>query len=792
MSFIKNSTLFKQISLACVFPIVLLLALLIFHLAGLLHNETLSRVKDSSVYDATYYSRMIEKSFRHAENTTTIAGDFLKTINTASPTAKEEAEFFLKTLILTQPEIYRAEFTFEKGIFGENRFSKNFIREKKSEPLKEIKNATDSLSDRKPLWSHKTIDLLFDFSSSKKSDKEFLTIRYPMFQNSSVIGVLTIDFVYSVLNSLSNASENSNHSLTLLMSHKGNILYSSHHNWSIQNIYDIDSIYSNEIREALETGKILQKKRYSSLLEKHTPSFLYIAPISLSYTSQPIYYYAEFPLTAQESNSSSILFSLVFGTLFILFVLIVLIFFSTRKITDNLKNITQIADQIAKGNSDVHFSYTFNDKDEFKLLQNSLANMVNQMNRRLDEKDKFTEKLERKVGEKTQKLLEITESAELAKKKAEMAAAAKSLFLACMGHKIRTPMNAILGMSELLSKESLPEKPLSKVKDIYFSAKNLLGILDNILDLSRLESGEMSLLPVHYSLNALINDLPLAHNFEIEAKHLQLTIEMPDNPVFLFGDDIRLNQVLDNIIGNAIKFTEKGSITLSVHVLHETIQFKIKDTGIGIPENKIGQIFSPILQIDPLNKSGVSGSGLGLSICKKIIEAMKGNISVESVPEKGTTFTITIPKVLGDQNKVYNNSKETPTLNAPQANILVVDDHVLNLNVAEAILESFGIKADLAYSGIKAIEMVKKKKYDIILMDHMMPEMDGIETTHNIQALGEDYKNIPIIAVTANAYAEAKNLLLSNGMVDFLTKPIHIKELEAKLKHWLPQEKIKQ
>jgi CheY-like chemotaxis protein len=390
-----------------------------------------------------------------------------------------------------------------------------------------------------------------------------------------------------------------------------------------------------------------------------------------------------------------------------------------------------------------------------------------------------------KEAEEKQRQLEI----------AKQASQTKSAFLANMSHEIRTPMNAIIGMTELLlCSNNLSTHDRDCLNDINVSSHSLLSIINDILDMSKIESGKMELNPTHYNFKALIDNEASMFSYVAKKNGIDFILEVEGSlSEALYGDDVRLRQVLTNICGNAVKFTEKGSVTLKIitSVETKTITLEIKDTGMGIRKEDIPRLFHAFEQSKSEKNRYIAGTGLGLVISKSFIEMMGGEIRLDSEYGEGTTFTITIPLVAGDPSKVKpEDDVHVQGFCAPQAKILVVDDNEFNLKVAHGLLELFEIDADTASSGQEAIELVKRNDYDIVFMDHMMPEMDGIEATAAIRALGEKYKKLNIVALTANAIQGAEDMFLANGLNGFLSKPIEMPDLRKILVAWLPPDKI--
>lgn len=404
----------------------------------------------------------------------------------------------------------------------------------------------------------------------------------------------------------------------------------------------------------------------------------------------------------------------------------------------------------------------------------------------------FADTLEERIRERTAELRRMTEEAERAKEKAEDATMAKSQFLANMSHEIRTPMNAILGLSELLSEHSLPPVQHEHVRNIRRASNILLNIINDILDISKLEAGRLTLVNVHYSLTQTLDHVSSLLRGMAEGKGLEYNLNIePGLPRCLYGDDIRLRQVLINILGNAVKFTDKGSVELDAHQGDDgMLYFRISDTGSGIRPEEIGSIFEPFAQSDIHKNRKIQGTGLGLPICRSLVELMGGRIEVESTYGKGSVFTVAIPLVPGDEELLEREHAAEIRVYAPSARVLVVDDIEVNLYVAEALLEEYGIKSVLASSGADGMEMARNDDFDIIFMDHMMPGINGLEATRAIRSLGGKNAETPIIALTANVVTEARHLFEEAGMNDFLPKPLEARKLNAILEKWLPKEKL--
>ncbi len=383
--------------------------------------------------------------------------------------------------------------------------------------------------------------------------------------------------------------------------------------------------------------------------------------------------------------------------------------------------------------------------------------------------------------------------------KVAQAAQFKSDFLANMSHEIRTPMNAIVGLTEMILKEKLPEQTEEYFKQIYNSSRSMLVIIGDILDFSKIEAGTVEIIPAVYNVKKTIAAIVNVTSIGLEEKPVVMKLDIdPALPEYLRGDNLRIGQVLTNVLSNAVKFTREGSVNVGVtfDTLEDNkinLKISVADTGIGIMKEDYEKIFESFSQIDSRRNREVEGTGLGLAITQRLIRLMNGTIEVESEYGVGSVFMITIPQDIAAPDEYKNAADEVHTdpaapPRAPGARLLVVDDNNINLYVAKNLLGLYEIKPTCVISGEQALMAVDKNDYDLILMDYMMPEMDGIEATHRIREEHPQYKDIPIIAFTANAVEEARELLLKKGMDDFLAKPVKATELEAILKKWLPDD----
>jgi signal transduction histidine kinase/CheY-like chemotaxis protein len=429
--------------------------------------------------------------------------------------------------------------------------------------------------------------------------------------------------------------------------------------------------------------------------------------------------------------------------------------------------------------------------------------------REIDEANILLEKTNLNLDSTVQKR---TRELELQTEVAQSASRAKSDFLARMSHEIRTPLNAILGLSEVELQKGLPGETRRNLEKIHHSGSHLLEIVNDLLDISKIESGNFDITPAEYEVCGLINDVIQINIARIGIKPIVFKLEIDETiPSKLCGDELRIKQIFNNILSNAFKYTEEGMVRFAVHWERKETQallsFVVEDTGKGMKKEDLTKLFSEYTQFETVANRRIEGTGLGLAITRGLVERMAGTITTESEYLKGSVFRIVLPQRIVDEKPIgremvenlcafrfiedRSRSRGSNLIRSymPYGKALVVDDLQTNLDVMTGLLMPYGIKVDTVLSGREAVESIRAQmvRYDLVFMDHMMPEMDGIEAVRTIRnEIESEYAlTVPIIALTANAVAENRELFLNSGFTDFITKPVDIKQLDMILNRWI-------
>ena len=397
-----------------------------------------------------------------------------------------------------------------------------------------------------------------------------------------------------------------------------------------------------------------------------------------------------------------------------------------------------------------------------------------------------------------QVVAERTEALSTAKEAAEAASRAKSTFLANMSHEIRTPLNAIVGLAQLMRGDAITEPQSQRLDAIHGASHHLLSVINDILDLSKIEAGRMELEQVNFSMAQLLQSVVSIVTESARGKGLMVSVDTGDVPAWLRGDVTRLRQALLNYVGNGVKFTEQGSVTLRAHLLSDEggellVRFEVQDTGIGVAPDKMPLLFQAFEQADASTTRQYGGTGLGLAMAKGIAELMDGQVGVDSTVGVGSTFWFTAKLHRGQAPSQGPSSRDASAADSDAqqgllqhagARVLVAEDNALNRAVAEGMLHAAGMSVELVGDGREALSKAQEQAYDFVFMDMQMPVMNGLEAARAIRAL-PGWANIPIVAMTANAFGEDRTACLAAGMNDFITKPVDMRALHALLVKWL-------
>ncbi len=779
-----RTTIFIRILLATLLPLVIVFALVIFTINNIIYVNDSKALKENANLAASHTSSQIYEKISKMDSELELVSSALSLLDYNAPETKRQIQQFAERLLASDSTFYAVWFAFEPYAFEDHdRFYKLFMQ--KSGTVKDMlpftaednfQNLTTSPWYSKPLESGKSfIDLLSSFDYKQGEGPITCgSVSYPIISGGRPIGVIGLDIRYEDIFMPTGFMENPKQRV-LLITGDGLIIYSKNPEEIGRSLADFTFQPNTRVRAALNSSSSFQGEIVSPFSGEQ--SLVAIHPIALRSLAENIFFYTDISTEelyrASRSSMQLIISTSALGLLLLAFS----VFCATRNIVRSIKNLTADFNRVANGDLNLDFSTVPSIRNskvrELDILQSSLVKMLEQIS--------LTHELSLKAT-----------TAKVEKERIMASAEAKSRFFANMSHEIRTPMNAILGIAEILlhDKGQLTAQQFKYIEDIKISSESLLTIINDVLDLSKLESGKMRLMPVNFNFLAMLDHINSLAKYLAGNKQLEFNLTTEgDIPECLFADDVRLRQILLNVISNAVKFTGKGGIHLRVTARKDTIVFTVTDTGIGIKQEDMEGIFEPFNQLEPTRNRAIKGTGLGLSICKNLLDVMGGKIEAESVYGAGSAFIITIPKQIGDSAALSAQSGNSSAI-YDQVSALVVDDNEINLNVARGLLKTLhGIESDLASSGPEAIEMVRRKDYDIIFMDHMMPEMDGVEATARIRALGEKYAGITIVALTANAVIGTKEMLVAAGMDDFLAKPIRKHELAEILYKWIPESK---
>ncbi|MDR1701645.1 MAG: response regulator, partial [Sporomusaceae bacterium] len=905
-------SIFCRILIVCLFTFTIIYSITVFTVNNIVSEQAIATAYYKARTFAQETSRRINYEQKNVKGLLHLLNKELTAIDPQDEHAFELASYAARSLLESAPQLSCVWFSFEPDKFlPGRRFTLDYIKaDGKIHELADLNNAI--LNDRNlaPWYYNPYYNGYNWFSSADYYDyglgdgsKYVNTFSTPLRRNGKIVGVVGVDILYETTFDFLEDQQIENEQLVLLVNESGDIVYANRGDLIKKSILDLVLKDADKIKTSLKTNS-----DQPFFVEGISPfwdaeSLMYFHPVYTEPGAQQLYLYLDLPLAALFSDARATKETIAVTSVLSFIFCIVILFFTVKNILRPIKSFTQDINLIADGNFDVDLDVHWdkmaakkNSHNEIDILFASLNKMLTQLYQ-------------------IQQLKQETAAVRCAKEKAEEAVHSKSRFLARMSHEIRTPMNAIIGMSELVLREEIPETARGHTLTIKQAGMNLLAIINDILDFSKIETGKLEIICGEYLFASLINDVINIIRMRANDAKLALVVNTDAKiPHSLYGDETRLRQIFLNILSNAVKYTEKGFVALSVFAepaAAKTVNLviEVKDSGIGIKKENLAKLFDSFTQFDLAHNKNIEGTGLGMAITKSLVEAMGGEIKVVSEYGKGSTFTVIIPQgicveetlayidnapeknvlvyetrsvyanslwdtlinlgtnptcvfndaelfqelttkeydfifivdelfeinkntllnskkdakiiLLADfSNKgkdygftqldlpaysisvanaingvidkfnYYKNNKVVFKFTAPTAKILIVDDVALNLKVIEGLLLPYKMELTLCENGFDAIAALKAARYDLVFMDHMMPHLDGIETTQRIRSeAGEYYQKVPIIALTANAVIGAKEMFLQQGLNDFISKPINIVELNNMLERWLPREK---
>ncbi len=681
----SKRSIFIRILMATLLPLILIFSLVIITINRIVFEENAAFARESTILFSEQVAMQINDKISTMSGLLNLTSKNISSINPNDPDAEKEIEKLLVILFKSTPSADKVWITLEEETFNNNKpIVRTYIKNR--DIIKEQTHPGDpdlyTIEAKSPRQNRQT-DLPFikigpydsPYGNGQNEYKQPSgTIVSTIKRNNQIIGYIGVEILYSRIIDFLNDLQIPNKRRVAIISREGEMFSSTDNSSKNQTISDLGLDKEEQIQTAMMKAEPFMDEAFSLVLEKEL--FLSISPINIDNADKQLFLYIEFPTEIFHDKATKSVQIIITTSILGLLLLSASIFFATRKIVKPIKKITENANQIANGQLDVIFDEIDDkktNKNEIEILQIALIKMLSQLNQ---------------IHELKLESIKAT----FEKEKLEETAKSKTQFFASMSHEIRTPMNAISGMAELLMAENLTPKQQKYAKDIKISAGSLLSIINDILDFSKMETTHFSLIPVHYDFPMMIENTCSMIKMMAKEKKLQFIFEPEGSiPHCLYGDDLRLRQILINILSNSVKYTKKGYVKLKIHEEHDSLIFEISDSGVGIKAESLPYIFEPFKQVDLENNKQIEGTGLGLSITQKLAELMKGNISVQSEYGKGSTFTIQIPRILGDESKLKEKTLPTSELYAPNIKALVVDDNEINLNVAQGLLSLFGI-----------------------------------------------------------------------------------------------------
>ncbi|MGB2579662.1 signal transduction histidine kinase/ActR/RegA family two-component response regulator [Elusimicrobium simillimum] len=803
MRLLKNRTIFTIILVSCLLSLTIPFILLSYFATALLHNESAATARKNAVLVSDSVSKSIKYSLTNTTELISFAADALAALDPQDPGSAPRASNILNTFIYTDDGIYDAWFIFEKGVYGDEYFAQDFIRED-GKVIPFVDNTEERLADEKGAhWYYRPLrsgQIYFDNEGSYdygEGDVDVFTISTPIKRDGKIVGVIGMDIMrrhyYRVISDFRITGERE----ILMLSQKGKVLYSPDESQDEKSIFINAGADKERILNIIASNKNSVVEGISPLTGK--PSLVYIKPLDLPNAQQPAYLYLEMSSDILYANANKIMWTIILAAVIAGGLLFVGVFYSTKNIVGILKELTAAANDVAKGNYNVKFGSDFTGKEnthnELFLLQRSLKTMIVQLKNYIKERQEFSNTLEQKIEERTQALTLMTAESEKAKQKAEEASRAKSDFLARMSHEIRTPINAIMGMTAIGKNAKDIEKKDYCFGKIDNASSHLLGIINDILDMSKIEANKLELSFAAFDFSGMIAKVTDLIKVKVDEKKQTLTVNLDEGIApYIISDEQHLSQVVFNLLSNAVKFTPDGG-NISIHVSQQSagagkvaLKVEVRDSGIGIAKEQQSALFQSFQQADSSISRKFGGTGLGLAISKHIIKMLEGEIWVDSAAGQGSVFSFVFKAKVAEGAAAAAQPAAPSTASFKGKKLLLVEDIEINREIVISLLEDTGIIIDTADNGTDAVDKVALAPgaYDMIFMDIHMPGIDGYEATRQIRALpASEAKTVPIVAMTANVFRDDIEKSIAAGMNAHLGKPINIEEVKKVLAQYL-------
>ena len=770
-------SIFSRILAASIAPFALAFALALALVIGAVNSYHRARVVDIANAFSENAAAKVTDALRHISSSLDLTARIMALAASDDDHGRETVLEALHALMDANPsEINCAWYVFKPGaISGKTPWdARSFLR--RNGGIVEIP-AVEELDDPEispwhvfPFRSGKPyVDVIDYWDYGVGGDREYTgTVAYPVIRDGEIIGTVGMDILYEKI--FHAAADWRIPGAWLLISETGHVIGSSERGFSgrLSDLGfapgDLDAIGS-----AFRNGTPLSKAMPSPLSGRQ--SLVNMAPLPLNDGQHRLTLLLDFPTEELDRAVADVTDKMTALFLYGLAAAGVTVFLVMRSVVRPIKRITECSEAMAAGDSaKVHELLDISGGGtETRVMVESFRKMLAEM-------------------EENQRLKLSAKEAEIEMEKMREMARVRTHFFANMSHELRTPMNAIIGFSDVLISEDMPERQLKWVRDIKTSSESLLVIVDDILDISKLETGALKLVESDFNLSSLLDNIASMISYLAAKKNLAFSMDKgADVPEYLVGDEVRLRQILVNVLGNAVKYTREGSVRLAARVDGEDLFFDVSDTGIGIRDEDRGKLFTAFHQFDAVRNREIKGTGLGLSISMSLARMMGGDITIDSVYGSGSAFHIRVPcrRGAGGAAVPAPSTRDREGEIAFAARVLVVDDSKVNLRVAHDLMTLFGLSCETAASGPEALELARENRYDLVFMDHKMPGMDGVETVRRLRELGGRWSELPIVALTANTLAGADGKMLDAGANDCLAKPIRKAELRKILIKWL-------